>query len=215
VAVRTDDLIDQLAAQPQAIPAGAVQRRFVGVAVAGGLAALVMVLAWLGTRQDLADAVTGRMFWMKATYTALLGVAGFWALERLARPDGAPKKALLFGACVLALFVGLGFGQWLAADWEHRRMMMRGHSWTVCARYILMLALPGLAATLIVLRGMAPTRPTLTGFAAGAFAGGVAATIYGLHCGETTMVFVGTWYTIGVLATGALGAVLGRWVLRW
>ena len=152
MAVRTDDLIDQLAADPRAIPAGAVQRRFVGVAVAGALAALALLLVWLGTRHDLAQAMTGRMVWMKATYTALLGVAGFWALERLARPEGVPKKALLFGALVLALFVGMGFGQWLAADWEHRRMMMRGHSWTVCARNILMLALPGLAACLLVLQ---------------------------------------------------------------
>ena len=213
--MRTDDLIDQLAADPRAIPAGAVQRRFLGVAAAGGLAALVLVLAWLGTRDDLALAMTGRMFWMKALYTALLGVAGFWALERLARPEGVPKQALLFGALVLAAFVGMGLGQWLDADWEHRRMMMRGRSWSVCAAYILTLALPGLAATLVVLRGMAPTRPMLTGFAAGAFAGGVAATIYGLHCGESTMVFVGTWYTLGVLGTGALGAVVGKWVLRW
>jgi hypothetical protein len=55
----------------------------------------------------------------------------------------------------------------------------------------------------------------LTGFAAGAFAGGVAATIYGLHCGESTMVFVGIWYTMGVLGTGVLGAVIGKWALRW
>ncbi len=215
MAVRTDDLIDQLAADPRAISAGTVPRRFAGVAAAGALAALVLVLAWLGTRHDLAQALTGRMFWMKATYTALLGVAGFWALERLARPEGVPKKALLFGAVVLALFVGLGFGQWLAADPEHRRLMMRGHSSAVCTRNILMLALPGLAATLLVLRGMAPTRPALTGFAAGAFAGGVAATVYGLACAENTMVFVGTWYTLGVLGTGLLGAAVGKWALRW
>jgi hypothetical protein len=213
--VLTDDLIDRLAADPQPIPAGAVQRRFVGVAVAGALAALVLVLTWLGTRQDLSQAMAGRMFWMKAAYTALLGLAGFWSLERLARPDGAPRKALLFGGVVLALFVGLGFGQWLAADPEHRRSMMMGGSWKVCFRYILTLALPGLAATLLVLRGMAPTRPALAGFAAGAFAGGVAATIYGLHCGESTMVFVGIWYTMGVLGTGVLGAVIGKWALRW
>jgi hypothetical protein len=215
VAVRTDDLIDQLAADPRAVPAGTVQRRFVGVAAAGALAALVLVLSWLGARDDLALAMTGRMFWMKATYTALLGIAGFWALERLARPEGVPKKALLFGALVLAVFVGLGLGQWMVADPQGRMTMMRGHSWSVCARNILMLALPGLAATLVVLRGMAPTRPALTGFAAGAFAGGVAATVYGLHCGESTMVFVGTWYTLGVMGTGALGAMVGKWALRW
>jgi len=213
--VRTDDLIDKLAARPQPIPAGAVPRRFVGLAAASALAALAMVLAWLGTRDDLAQAMTGRMFWMKAAYTALLGLAGFWALERLARPDGKADRAMLFGALVLALFVGLGLGQWLVADGEHRRAMMMGGSWRVCFGYILTLALPGLLATLVVLRRMAPTRPVLAGFAAGAFAGGVAATVYGLHCGESTMVFVGIWYTLGVLGTGALGAVIGKWMLRW
>ena len=213
--MRTDDLIDQLATAPRAIPKGAVQRRFVGVAAAAALAALVLCLGWLGARGDLHAAVGGRMFWMKALYTALLAVAGFWALERLARPEGLPKKALLFGAVVLAVFVGLGLGQLMMAEPSHRMPMLRGQSWTVCARNILRLALPGLAATLLVLRGMAPTRPILTGFAAGAFAGGVAATVYGLHCGESTMVFVGTWYTLGVLGTGALGAVIGRWALRW
>jgi hypothetical protein len=43
----------------------------------------------------------------------------------------------------------------------------------------------------------------------------LAATVYGLHCGESTMVFVGTWYTLGVLGTGVLGAVIGKWALRW
>ncbi|CAN5270801.1 NrsF family protein [soil metagenome] len=213
--MRTDDLIDQLATAPRPISSGAVQRRFLGVALAGALAALVLVLTWLHTRADLAEAMTGRMFWMKASYTFLLAVAGFWALERLARPDGAPRRALTFGAAVLTLFMVAGLTQGLFSHPDTRMAMLRGGSWTVCARNILTLALPGLAATLIVLRGMAPTRPVLTGFAAGAFAGGVAATVYGLHCGESTMVFVGVWYTLGVLGTGALGAVVGKWALRW
>ena len=213
--MRTDDLIDQLAADPRPVRGGAVQRRFLGVAVAGALAALVLVLGWLHTRHDLAQAVAGRMFWMKAVYTALLAVAGFWALERLARPDGVPRRAVTFGAAVLTLFIVAGLTQGMLSHPEERMAMLRGHSWTVCARNILVLALPGLAASLLALRGMAPTRPTLTGFAAGAFAGGVAATVYGLACVESTMVFVGVWYTLGVLGTGALGALVGRWALRW
>lgn len=213
--MRTDDLIDQLATAPRAIREGAVQRRFAGVAAAGALAALVLVLAWLHTRADLAQAVTGPMFWMKAAYTALLALAGFWALERLARPEGVPRRALAFGTAILAAFVAAGLVQGLLNDPEQRMAMLRGHSWSVCGRNILVLALPGLAATLAALRGTAPTRPVLTGFAAGVFAGGVAATVYGLHCGESTMLFVGVWYTLGVLSVGVLGAVIGRWTLRW
>jgi len=213
--VGTDDLIDRLAIAPRPIPGGAVQRRFLGVAAAGALAALVMVLGWLHTRQDLAQAMGDRMFWMKAAYTALLAVGGFWALERLARPDGAPRRALTFGAAVLVVFVVAALTQGLLSEPDQRMAMLRGRSWSVCAANILALSLPGLAATLLVLRGMAPTRPALAGFAAGAFAGGVAATVYGLHCAESTMVFVGVWYTLGVLAVGALGALAGRWFLRW
>jgi hypothetical protein len=43
----------------------------------------------------------------------------------------------------------------------------------------------------------------------------VAATIYGLHCPEHTMAFVAVWYSLGVAAVTALGAILGHWVLRW
>ena len=46
-------------------------------------------------------------------------------------------------------------------------------------------------------------------------AGGVAATVYGLHCPENTFTFVALWYSLGVLLLAALGAVVGRWVLRW
>ncbi|WP_233244858.1 NrsF family protein, partial [Caulobacter sp. HMWF009] len=66
-----------------------------------------------------------------------------------------------------------------------------------------------------LVRGLAPTRPVLAGFATGAFAGGVAATVYGLHCPESTFVFVGLWYSLGIMACAGLGAVLGRIVLRW
>jgi hypothetical protein len=66
-----------------------------------------------------------------------------------------------------------------------------------------------------VLRQLAPTRPMLAGFAAGAFSGGVAATVYGLHCPEATFVFVGVWYTLGLVASGLIGALIGRFALRW
>ncbi|WP_395445953.1 NrsF family protein [Caulobacter sp. UC70_42] len=58
-------------------------------------------------------------------------------------------------------------------------------------------------------------RLTLAGLATGLFAGGVAATVYGLHCAENTFTFVALWYSLGVLSLAALGAAVGRWALRW
>ena len=90
-----------------------------------------------------------------------------------------------------------------------------GRSWTRCPRNVLVLALPILAATLWVVRGMAPTRLASAGAAAGLFAGGLAATVYGLHCPEHTMAFIAVWYSLGVGLVVALGATVGPWALRW
>lgn len=53
------------------------------------------------------------------------------------------------------------------------------------------------------------------GAAAGLLTGAIAATAYGLHCPEATAAFVATWYTLGMAAAAGLGAVVGRFALRW
>lgn len=217
--MRTDDLIDALASDAQATdfgPTRAPPRRLAMVAGLGALAALVLVLAWLHTRHDLMPAMRGGMFWMKALYTALLGAAGYLAVERLSRPGGSGRRGWILGLSVLAAFSVAGVVQaMMNPDIQMTLHMLRGHSWHVCSRNILVLGLPMLALGLWVVRGMAPTRPTLAGLATGLFAGGVAATVYGLHCAENTFTFVALWYSLGVLSLAALGAAVGRWALRW
>ena len=217
--MRTDELIDALAQDVGAQDAGptrAPPRRLAIVAVLGALAALVLVLAVLHVRDDLMPAMRGGMFWMKALYTGLLGAAGYLAIERLSRPGGSGRRGWTLGLIVLAVFVVAGVWQAMVSpDIQAALRMLRGHSWHSCSRNILVLGLPMLALGLAVVRGMAPTRPTLAGFATGLFSGGVAATVYGLHCPEHTFTFVALWYSLGVLLLAGLGAVIGRWALRW
>lgn len=213
--MRTDDLIDALAADAGPVPGGSVPRRLLMVGAIGAAVALTLILAWLQLRDDLDAALLTRFFWMKAGYTALLAGAGFWACERLARPLGSGRKGFWLAGAALAVYLGLALTQWLLAPADQRMAMLAGNSVTDCLRNILILGLPMLAASLIALRGLAPAQPTLAGFAAGLFSGALCATVYGLHCGESTMVFVGTWYTLGVLLVGLTGAAIGRWALRW
>lgn len=213
--MRTDDLIDALAASSGPAPGGAPARRLGLTTLAGGFVALILVLVWLHTRADLAQAMTTRFFWMKAAYTAVLGVAGFWACERLARPGASGRKAFWLAAGVLVLYFAVALFRLMEAAPDQRMPMIMGNSIMHCLRNIVMLGVPMLAAALVAMRGLAPTRPTLAGFAAGLFSGAVCATIYGLHCGESTMIFVSAWYTLGVLLVGLLGAIIGRWALRW
>jgi hypothetical protein len=90
-----------------------------------------------------------------------------------------------------------------------------GGSSLVCPIYIVGLSLPVLAAVMLVLRRMAPSHPTLAGFAAGLFSGGAGAWVYTFHCGENGMMFLTLWYTLGILIVAALGALIGRFALRW
>jgi len=213
--MRTDELIDLLGADAGPVAKAEPARRLAVGALAGGVVVLLMVLSWLGLRPDLEAAAAGGFFWIKAAYTAALGAAGFWAVERLGRPGGAPWRAAGLGALVLALFAVAAMAQGLEMGGPARMAAVRGVSWTVCTRNIAILAAPVLAITLAVLRQLAPTRPVAAGFAAGAFSGGLAATLYGLHCPEATFVFVALWYTLGIAVSSGIGAVFGRWALRW
>lgn len=212
--MRTDDLIDALA--QDAGPSHGPRARLALVGGLGALAALLLVLAVLHTRHDLMPAMRGGMFWMKASYTALLGAAGYLAVERLARPGGSGRRGWTLALVALAICVALGVWQAMVSpDIQAALRMLRGHSWHSCSPRILLLSLPMLGVGLWALRGMAPTRPTLAGLAMGLFSGGVAGTIYGLHCPEHTFTFIALWYSLGVLLTAALGALIGRWALRW
>lgn len=213
--MRTDELIDQLSTSPAPVHAGALQGRLL---LAGGLGAaltLALVFFWLKIRPDLMIAAGGGFFWMRAGYTVALAAAGFWACERLARPDGRARRATWSGLAVLALFVALATIQFSTASPDSRHAMMMGSSWRICSGNILLLGLPILALTLLTLRRLAPTRPSFAGAAAGLFSGALAATFYGLHCQEVSAVFVAIWYSLGVALCTLAGALAGRWFLRW
>lgn len=213
--MRTHDLIEALAADTRRVPAAASSRWLALAAAAGGAIALVLVLGWLKLRPDLGAAVRGAFFWIKAAYTGALGLVGFWATQRLARPGVSARTAAVAAIVLVAAFEALAMLQFAPMDAAARLGALRGVSWEVCTVNIVVLAAPMTLICLWVLRQLAPTRPMLAGFAAGAFSGGVAATVYGLHCTEATFVFVGVWYTLGLAASGLIGALIGRFALRW
>jgi hypothetical protein len=213
--VQTPEFIDLLADDVPTVPPAAPQRRLALVALGGGVAALVLVLLWLKLRPDLAQAMSSGFFWIKAAYTAALAVVGFWATERMARPEVRARSAALAG---LAIFIAFAVGavlQFAPLNGATRLAALKGVSWQVCSLNIVILAVPTTVLCLAVLRRLAPTRPFAAGFAAGTFAGALAATVYGLHCPEATFVFVSLWYSLGVAVSGLLGGLAATVALRW
>jgi hypothetical protein len=213
--VKTDDLIAALALDAAPVGPRGLDLRLVGAALAAAVLIGALVVVGIGVRPDLSSAMLGPTFWLKAGYTAVVAVAGGWLMSRLGRPGASVRGPLTGLLCVLAVAVVAGAANLMMAPPEMRMHTWLGHSWSFCARAITGLSLVAAPFIFFAGRSFAPTRPVLSGFVAGLTAGAIAATLYGLACNESTAAFVATWYSLGILAAGAVGAVVGRLLPRW
>jgi len=211
----TDDLIARLTDELQPAPKRAVPRRLAIGLGAGIFVAAVAMLLWLGLRPDLAEAVFGMMYWWKFLYTAIFAALAFWAAARLARPGGSMRKPMVALFALVAFAGAMGIAQLIIMPPEMSRELVMGGSALLCPFYIVALSIPVYAATALVMRRLAPTNLAGAGFAAGLLAGSAASWVYAFHCTENGMPFLAIWYTTGILIAAVLGAILGRWALRW
>ena len=213
--METDNLIYSLSASPAPVVPGAVMRRvLIGLGL-GAAISVALMIAWLGVRPDLHDAMATGMFWVKFVYTLLTGLLLTAALTRLARPGGRVGAFAVAIAAPLAVMLAMAGVRMANADPEARMPLMMGDSASVCPWRIVIIGLPVLAGAVWAVRGLAPTRLALAGMVAGGCAGAFGAAIYGFHCDETASPFVVIWYTLGMAAVAALGALAGSRWLRW
>lgn len=213
--MNTDDLIRALGRDVPAIRRGALRRRILAGVVGGGLVSLLLIALGLGFRPDLWIAMHGFPFWMKWGYTASLGLVAILATFRLARPDPVPLRLLWLLAAPVLLLAGLCIGELAHKPVRDWLAMCLGGSWKVCPWLVVTLSVPIFVGLLWSFRRLAPTRLRATGAAAGLAAGASAATLYCLHCGEVSPLFVLTWYSLGILLAAGLGALAGPRLLRW
>jgi hypothetical protein len=210
--MRTDELIRTLAVDAGPVRARPIAPWLLVVALAGTVLWLAVLVPSFGPPARSAPA---GWFWMKAGYSLLLAAAGLLASVRLARPGGRVGAAAWLAFATLAwLAIMAGRESLLAAPSQMAHLWL-GETWRICPVRILIIAAPLYGAALWVLRRAAPTRLALAGAAAGLFAGAVGAAIYGLYCQETAAAFVVVWYSLGIAACAALGALIGRYLLRW
>jgi hypothetical protein len=212
--MRTADFIELLVRDTRTTPPGVANRRLLAALLAGGLVTFAIVALVLRC-QPLLAAAQQPWFWMKAGYTGLLTLAGAILVRRLSTPGASLGAAPFAAALVILAMLALGAGQILFTVPAARLSLWLGHTWKVCSPLILLLAVPIYACLVIAVRRLAPTRLALTGAATGFAAGALAATLYGLHCPEQAPAFAATWYTLGIGAATALGALSGRRLLRW
>jgi len=212
--MNTAELIARLAADPAPTPRGGVVRRLAPPILAGGAVAATILMLWLGLR-PLAQASQTGAFWMKATYTLAMAWAGMMLMERLGRPGRRVGASPLIGVIAAAALGLLALIEVVQAGGSQAAALWLGQTWNVCSLRIVVIAAPIFIGAVLAMRGLAPTRLAAAGAAAGLFAGGAGASLYGLYCQETAAPFVLVWYSLGIAACVGVGALCGPRLLRW
>lgn len=211
--MKTQSLIDMLARGAGPAPRAPVLRRLAPVVALGVLSSAVFALVSMGSIPVALYATPAP--WTKLIYGASLALAAGWLTARLARPVARtlwPMRAIL---AVFATMLALGALTLVNSAPDQRMAALLGETWRTCPRNVVMLSLPALAGALWALRGLAPTHLRAAGFHAGLMAGALGAMGYALVCPEVSATFVAVWYSLGILLTGLLGALLGPRLLRW
>ena len=211
--MKTDQLVEALVADGTA--GTRPINRSLGLALAGGLAlSMVLFFLTLGIRPDIRPALETWRFDLKIV-TALLGlVLAFGVVRDCARPD-MPRHPLLRLLPLLALIaaaVAVELALVPEASWGRRLV---GTNALICLPMVPILSIAPLATMLWMLRRAAPASPALAGAAAGLVAALSGATLYAFHCFDDSPLFVAAWYTLATVIVTAVGALLGRRLLRW
>ena len=211
--MKTQDLIGLLASTAGPAPRALAARRLAPVLMLGVLASAALCIGGLGFVP--ASMFDNPALYLKLVYAGGLAAVASWLVARLGRPASAttaPTQALLATFVVMAL---IGVGSMLRTPDAERFAHLMGSSWLRCPWIIFAVSMPALFGSLWALRGLAPTNYRAAGAAAGVLAGAAGALGYSLHCPEASATFVATWYTLGILLTSLLGALVAPRVLRW
>lgn len=211
----TPDLIQKLTIEFEPTPRHAALIRIGGVVGVGAALSFALLLAVFGLRTDLAAASLTAPFWMKWAFTLALTAAALVSVRRMGKPDGRLGAARWGLAVPVAATSAMALAELLVAPAADRTGLILGHTAARCSVSILLLAIPVYLFVILGLRRLAPTRLREAGACAGALSGAVAAGVYAFTCPESTVAFLATWYTAGVVVAAAAGALLGPRLLRW
>lgn len=211
--MKTDRLIEALVADRTA-PPRPIAPRLAGALALGGLFSLLVFLAELGVREDIAAALATWRFDLKLALVAAAVVLAFDLCRSLAAPTAGPAalRRLLPLLGLAAALVAVELAVSPAVAWGTRLV---GSNALFCLTFIPILSLAPLAAALLILRRGAPASPALAGAAAGLLAAASGALLYAFHCLDDSPLFVMTWYSLATVPVVTVGALAGHRLLRW
>ena len=212
--MKTDQLINLLSTNLEPVKRGETKKTLTWTILAGGLAAVCLMLATVGLRPGGGQFISGYLV-LKLLFTLTLIGAGAALLGKLVSPGQDGRK--LYTVILLA-FLAIGSAGVCAlvlGPPSGRDQMMMGSQWAICALCIPLFAIVPFSALIWALRKGAPTNLRRTGAVAGLVAGALGAVAYAFHCPDDSIPFIALWYGGMVGLCALLGAMLGPRLLRW
>ena len=177
------------------------------------------ILSMMGLRPDIHAALeSGTQFWKSGVFI-LLALAGVWGINGLSRPALRPSKIpyllLVGGAIILIAQFTLQSSGGSAFGLFNTALDKASYGWSC----FLTVSSGGIASffTLwaIWLRKTASAFPQRLGFAAGALCGSLTALVYSMHCMQDNIAYIALYYGGSIFVLGGLGALFGRFSLKW
>jgi hypothetical protein len=214
-ALNTQQLIDTLAIDVRPVSGAARRNQLaLSVAVAIGLSGAA-VIAVFGVQTELASLAHGLPLLLKLTYALSFAAFAFPLVLDLARPDediGTRWHRLGWPVAALALLVVVQLLAAAPVDWPG---LVMGVTWAWCPLRITLLSLPAQLVIGWFMRRQAPAHLRLAGAMTGLLSGSLSTVAYAFACTERSPAFVLVWYTAGIAASAAFGALTGPKFLRW
>lgn len=211
--MKTDALIEALSRDIDPAPPKKGRVRFATAAAAGGGLALAMVWLFFGMRADLDQTIGAAL--AKSMYCLAAVAAAAPLAFVLSRPNTGARRWLLPSLLLGVTSLCVAAGVLIATPPDARINAWLAGGFPECLRIIPLLATPVALTLFLVARSAAPTRLTLAGAAIGGLSGAIAAIAYAWFCPVDSIAYVATWYLAAMLSCAAIGAVAGRWLLRW
>lgn len=211
--MRLDERIDALVADYPHVQRPDLTRKGLAFNALALVSSLILFVTFWGLRTDLSLFLGSKAFALKVLFALGWLVVAVRLLLVIGRPGASWSwrwwllPVLAYGVLVSFSLTGTAQGSAVTG--------LLGRYPSACVISIPLLGLPFLGAALTWLRLQAPINLTFSGFVAGVFAGSVGAGLYLLHCTDDSGLFVAVWYSLGLLLSGAIGALMGNRFLRW
>lgn len=215
--MKTEDLVIRLSQEDPRPKRWEPAMALAIAALATGVIVVFFSALWLAPRADLMTALAANdhtVLW-KFVFAFGVVVTALPLVRDLTTPGRAAGIASLIALLPFAIVVVLGMRELVVLSETELRQLLSHASWLACLWQVPLLSIPAFAILVVIARRLAPTNLQRTGANIGVMAGGFGAVGYALHCGDDSMLFVATAYTLAIGEMAFLGALLGPRLLRW